>query len=338
MFSGRRWPVAGLLAGVVALGLTVVAPGAQAAPEATASAGSASTTVAATPKAQMASVSRYWTAQRLANAGSADRTPAQSATATQSSYQPGPSGSIAPAAATKPVPKDRRAHQASRGEITPLAVSTSSTVGKVFFHDPSNGKDWVCSASTLNSGSKQLVLTAGHCVHGGAGKQYMTNWVFIPRYSYGSQPFGQWQAKYFTTFSSWASSSDFNRDVAMVTMWPNSSGAVVNVVGGNGLTWNRSYNLAITVMGYPAAPPYDGESQWACQGNTTRFGTEFMIAMQCGFTGGSSGGPWFYQYDNNTGLGNSNGTTSTLDPAGWNRASYFDTAVYNMYTGVANRT
>jgi V8-like Glu-specific endopeptidase len=341
MFNGRRGPVAGLLAGVVALGLTIVAPGAQAAPATPVGATAASTTTtAATSRAELASVSGYWTAQRLANARPADRARPQSAsaTATQSDHRAGPPGSIAPAAAIKPTPQDRRAEQSRRGDITPLAVSASATVGKVFFHDPSNGKDWVCSASTLNSGSKQLVLTAGHCVHGGAGKQFMTNWVFIPQYYYGSQPYGQWQAKYYHTFPSWTSSTDWNRDVAMVTMWPNSSGAVVNVVGGNGLTWNRSYYLPITVMGYPAEAPYDGGWQWACQGNTTRFGSEFKIAMQCGFTGGSSGGPWFHQYDSNTGLGYSNGATSTLDTASWNRASYFDTSVYNMYTSAANLT
>ena len=102
--------------------------------------------------------------------------------------------------------------------MSTLAVSASATVGRAFFHNQTNGLDYSCSASALNSGSKELVLTAGHCVHGGAGGTWMTNWVFVPLYNYGSQPYGQWSAKYFTTFNSWISSSDLNRDVAMVTM------------------------------------------------------------------------------------------------------------------------
>lgn len=340
MFNRRRWPVAGLLAGVVTLGLTVLAPGAQAAPATAALGGPGSTTVAATPGSQLASSAGYWTTERKAKARSADSlVPRSTATpSAQSNRQGGAPGKIAPSAATKPAPQARRAEQSRRGEISTLAVSASATVGKVFFHDPVTGGDYVCSASTLNSGSKQLVLTAGHCVHGGAGKTWMTNWVFVPLYDYGYQPYGQWDAKYFTTFNSWISSSDLNRDVGMVTMWPNQYGAVVNVVGGNGMTWNQSFYLPITIIGYPASYPYDGGWQWACQGNTTRFGSEYKIAMQCGFTGGSSGSPWLYAYDNNTGLGYSNGAMSTLDSAGWNRASYFDTSVYNMYASVANLT
>ncbi|HEY0167291.1 MAG TPA: hypothetical protein VGB75_09625 [Jatrophihabitans sp.] len=341
MFNRRQWPVAGLVAGVVALGLTVVAPGAQAAPAPGGLSDSVSTTVAATSASKLDSTSAYWTKERKAKARSADSlAPRPTSTlSAQSSHKAGAPGKIAPTAAIKPVPQDRRAEQSRRGDISAQAVNASSTVGKVFFTDPVTGGNYVCSASTLNSGSKQLVLTAGHCIHGGAGKTWMTNWVFVPLYNYGSQPYGQWQAKYFTTFTSWMNNSDLNRDVGMVTMWPNQYGAVVNVVGGNGLTWNQSFYLPITILGYPASYPYDGGWQWACQGNTTRFGSEYTIALQCGFTGGSSGSPWLYGYDNNTGLGYSNGAMSTLEPStGWNRASYFDTAVYDMYASVANLT
>lgn len=339
MFNRRRWPVVGLLAGVVTLGLTALAPGAQAAP-AQAAPGNSTTTVAATAESELDATSAYWTKERKAKARSADSlVPRSTSTpSAQSSYQIGAPGKIAPTAGSKPAPQERRAEQSRRGELSAQAVNASPAVGKVFFTDPVTGGNYVCSASTLNSGSKQLVLTAGHCIHGGAGKTWMTNWVFVPLYDYGYEPYGRWQAKYFTTFNSWATSSDLNRDVGMVTMWPNQYGAVVNVVGGHGMTWNQSFYLPITIIGYPASYPYDGGGQWACQGNTTRFGSEYKIALQCGFTGGSSGSPWLYGYDNNSGLGYSNGAMSTLDSAGWNKASYFDTSVYDMYTSVANLT
>jgi V8-like Glu-specific endopeptidase len=339
MFNRRQWPAAGLLAGVVALSLTTVAP-AQAATTSTGAAGKVSTTVPATSGAGLASASGYWTAERMAKARPGDQLAPKSAASTaQSAPRSGPRGSVAPSAATKPLPRKPGSAHSRSGDVSTLAVSASATVGRAFFHNPANGYDYSCSASALNSGSKELVLTAGHCVHGGAGGTWMTNWVFVPLYNYGSQPYGQWSAKYFTTFNSWISSSDLNRDVAMVTMWPNSSGALVNVVGGNGLAWNWGFYNPVTVLGYPAQYPYDGGWQQACQGTTTRFGSEYTVALQCGFTGGSSGGPWLLQYDNNTGLGYANGAMSTLEPAtGWNRASYFDDAVYNMYASVANLT
>lgn len=331
MFHRRQWSVAGLLAGVVALAVATVTP-AQAASTA---AGAGVSTVAAKSSA---SASGYWTSQRMANARSGDQlAPKAAGTATQAP-RGGTRGSVAPSMPTKPLQSQGTAHSRS-GDVSMMAVSASATVGRAFFHNPSNGYDYSCSASALNSGSKELVLTAAHCVHGGAGGTWMTNWVFVPLYNYGSQPYGQWSAKYLTTFNSWISSSDLSRDVGMVTVYPNGSGALVNVVGGNGLAWNWGFYNPVTILGYPAEYPYDGGWQQACQGTTTRFGSEYDVALQCGFTGGSSGGPWLLQYDNNTGLGYANGAMSTLEPStGWNRASYFDDAVYNMYTSVANVT
>ena len=336
MFTGRRWPVAGVLAGVVALGMATAAP----TQAATASGAAQASTVAATPASGLAAASGYWTAERMAHARSGDQlAPKANGAAAQTAPRGGAPGTVAPSAATRPAPQNRGTAHSRSGDVSTMAVSASSTVGRAFFHNPANGYDYSCSASALNSGSKELVLTAGHCVHGGAGGTWMTNWVFVPLYNYGSQPYGQWSAKYFTTFNSWISSSDLNRDVAMVTMWPNASGALVNVVGGNGLAWNWGFYNPVTILGYPAEYPYDGGWQWACQGTTTRFGSEYKVALQCGFTGGSSGGPWLLQYDNNTGLGYANGAMSTLEPStGWNRASYFDDAVYNMYASVANLT
>jgi V8-like Glu-specific endopeptidase len=300
----------------------------------------ASTTVAATSGSGFASPSGYWTAERMANARSGDLLAPKPSAASTTRPAPGGGapGSVAPSAATKPLQSRGSAHSRS-GDVSTMAVSASATVGRAFFHNPVNGYDYSCSASALNSGSKELVLTAGHCVHGGAGGTWMSNWVFVPLYNYGSQPYGQWSAKYFTTFNSWMSSSDLSRDVGMVTVYPNGSGALVNVVGGNGLAWNWGFYNPVTILGYPAEYPYDGGWQQACQGTTTRFGSEYDVALQCGFTGGSSGGPWLLQYDNNTGLGYANGAMSTLEPStGWNRASYFDDAVYNMYNSIANVT
>lgn len=337
MFNRRRWPVAGLLAAVVAVGMATVAPvSAGAAPAGLAQ---ASTTVAASGSGLAAQA--YWSTDRMAHALSGDllAPKAGGTSAAKPAPQTGARGSVAPSTATKPITKARGMAHSRSSDVSTLAVSASATVGRAFFHNPSNGLDYACSASALNSGSKELVLTAGHCVHGGAGGTWMTNWVFVPLYNYGSQPYGQWSAKYFTTFNSWMSSSDLNRDVGMVTMFPNGSGALVNVVGGNGLAWNWGFYNPVTVLGYPAEYPYDGGWQWACQGTTTRFGSEYTVALQCGFTGGSSGGPWLLQYDNNTGLGYANGAMSTLEPStGWNRASYFDDSVYNMYASVANLT
>ncbi|WP_320064886.1 hypothetical protein [Micromonospora sp. RTGN7] len=328
------------LAAVMTLG---GAGAAQAAPEqdasgaATASTAKASVSAAAARSGQSVAdqASNYWTPERMRTAISADTLVKKADTKSGTALGPtGPARSV-PAAA--PTVSSNALGKTAAGGGMGTNVNASATVGKVFFYNPANGGNYVCSAGTVNSGSKLLVMSAGHCVHGGAGGQWMQNWVFVPYYNYGSAPYGQWSAKYLTTFNAWINSSDLSRDVSWITVWPNSSNqALVNVVGGNGIMANYPYQQFITILAYPAAPPYDGGWQQYCQGNSYQSGNK--MAMNCGFTGGSSGSLWLQGYSDSTTLGNVDGIMSTLDGAGVNRSSYFDTAVWDVYVSVANRT
>jgi V8-like Glu-specific endopeptidase len=280
--------------------------------------------------------SNYWTPERMRTAKSAD-TLVEKAGATSSGIAPQPTGkswSVPPAA---PTAANAARPQAKADGDMGANVAASATVGKVFFYNPVDGLNYVCSAGTVNSGSKLLVMSAGHCVHGGRGGQWMQNWVFVPLYNYGAEPYGRWSAKYFTAFNAWINDSNLDRDIAYITMWPNGSNQrPVDVLGGNGLSINYSYNQAVTILAYPAAPPYDGGWQQYCQGTTYRPGSEYKIALNCGFTGGSSGSVWLRLY--NDAYGYVNGIMSTLNSAGVNKSSYFDTAVGDVYNSVANLT
>ncbi|MEV0154901.1 hypothetical protein AB0H57_14300 [Micromonospora sp. NPDC050686] len=327
-----------------ALALLGAAP-AQAAPAGAAndvsvSTAAASASVAARSGLRVADqASSYWTPERLRTAKSADALVEKAgATSGVGLRATGAARSTPPAAPKVSAAPGGRASAA--GPITTL-VNASTTVGKVFFYNPADGKNYVCSAGTVNSGSKLLVMSAGHCVHGGRGGQWMQNWIFIPYYNYGAEPYGRWSAKYLTTFNAWINDSNLDRDVAYITMWPNGSGQrPVDVVGGNGLSVNYSYEQAVTILAYPAAPPYDGGWQQYCQGTTYRPGIwpfqENKIALNCGFTGGSSGSVWLRLY--NGSLGYVNGIMSTLGSGGVNKSSYFDTAVMDVFNSVANRT
>ncbi|POM22766.1 hypothetical protein BTM25_49700 [Actinomadura rubteroloni] len=280
---------------------------------------------AVTSAAAVEQVSKYWTAARMKAARPVPEpkapagVPAVAATATGN---PGSSPSAAAIASA--------ANKLAGGDAKLAAsITESKVVGKVFFHKPSGG-DWVCSASALNSPSKQLVITAGHCVHEGKGGKWMTNWTFVPRYRNGSRPFGTFAAKQFRTFNTWISSSAYNRDVGMVTTWPLNGRKLVNVVGGNGLSWNYPKNVAVTVLGYPKNFS-SGQIQAWCKG-TTRDAGGGRIALNCNFQPGSSGGPWIRNFDNTTGRGQTNGVTSTISTTGGvNKSPYFDTAVKNMF-------
>ena len=311
---------------LVGAGPAVAGPAAQAGPGSEAAVpGATAATTGHTPRlaggaavdstADAAALARYWTPERMRTAIPLDGPQSSPATAQS---KPGPTGrpGSTPSAAGR------------TDTLGPL-VTESAAVGKVFFTDPGNGLNYTCSASALNSSSKQMLITAGHCVHGGSGGTWMTNWTYAPRFRSGARPFGTFAAKQFRTFNSWISSSDKGRDVAMVTTWPLNGSKIVNVTGGHGLSWNYSREQAMTVMGYPGNRD-NGQLQWACTGTTRAVG-DGRLELRCDFGGGSSGGPWLREFNDANGLGQVNGAMSTLATGGWNRSSYFDDSVKAMF-------
>jgi len=142
---------------------------------------------------------KYWTKKRMANA-----TPVTSAT-----DRPGSKGKadqpLLPNRSSRPVkgaapvlPSDHTDDGSRRSEetgFTPYQVGLEwtgpstrppATVnGVLFFRRPGSSKDSRCSASTVNSPAKNLVFTAGRCVHQGYGGDggWNTNVVFVPRVS-----------------------------------------------------------------------------------------------------------------------------------------------------------
>lgn len=82
-----------------------------------------------------------------------------------------------------------------------------ATAGRVFFlYD---GQKASCTGSSTGGNA---VITAGHCV--AMYRKYHTNWIFVPQYNNGSQPFGAFPATKLITFDSWFKTQDMARDVA----------------------------------------------------------------------------------------------------------------------------
>jgi V8-like Glu-specific endopeptidase len=300
------------------------------------------------PAGGEAAVAEYWTAERMDRAIPADlprtgdrtdtagadgqaslRAPAEAAAEAEEATQP---SSIT----AEPVPA---LDAAADPQVDPV-TNYSRTNGKVFFRDQSDGLDYACSGSALNSSSKRLVVTAGHCVHGGPGGTWHANWVFVPGYHRGQQPAGAYQALTFRTFDDWIANGGtgrgFNSDVAFVTTRPNAKGqTVVDAVGGHGLWNGGGYVFDASLFGYPGNLD-SGEVMWACWGSTqTRTVDNFLFVSisGCNFGGGSSGGPWLYQYSNATGLGYVRSVTSfgPSDSTAYIAGPYFDQRVTDMY-------
>lgn len=206
----------------------------------------------------------------------------------------------------------------------------SVTNGKLFIGGYESGS-W-CSASAVNTPSKRVLFTAGHCVHSGRGGDWLANLVFVPRYNSRNadpDPVGRFQAYRLRTFNSWINDSNLNRDVGWVTTFSGGDwGArVVDTVGGHGMAYNGGTEFDVSIFGYPSNRD-NGRRMWACWG-TAKDSSIFddRSKIGCDFGPGSSGGPWLWQYSNTTGQGYVRSVMSTVDGAGVNRGPYFDTAV-----------
>jgi V8-like Glu-specific endopeptidase len=219
----------------------------------------------------------------------------------------------------------------------PFTSPPAITSGKVFF-TADNGQNYTCSASTINSVSKNVVFTAGHCLHGGGqGRTWARNWAFVPAYRNGSRPYGTWTRRQLWATGQWIASGDRTYDIGAAVMNTDGSGRhIVNVVGGQGIEWNYPLVQFVYQFGYPSGPPFNGETLQYCTGTTYSDGGHEGI--NCNMTEGASGGPW---------LDNFNGTFGWLDSVNswvfWNAAGvrykwngpYFGNAARDLFNAVA---
>jgi len=236
---------------------------------------------------------------------------------------------------TRPVaPEKASAGGAQTQSINTFPIST----GKLFIGGYGSGS--YCSAATINTRSKRVVITAGHCVHEGRGGTWHSNLVFVPRYdgtAADPTPYGTFQARTLHTFKTWVqkggTAQGWYRDVGMMTTFANEAGQrVVPAVGGNGLKIDQYYRWPVKVFGYPSNRDY-GEVMWGCQGMTRKSGVAARTSLisGCNFGTGSSGGPWVWHYSDRTRLGYVRGVTSYGTPQ--NRsigAPHFDSAVHQL--------
>ncbi|MEU9372297.1 peptidase [Streptomyces sp. NPDC048255] len=235
----------------------------------------------------------FWTAERMRTATPLDVTAVPGAARTPVAGAAAPT-SIPPTAAASPTAFPQAGGAWTGGGAV---VKTS---GRVFF--TMGGRTASCSGDSVTSANGSTVMTAGHCVkYQGA---WHTNWVFVPAYNNGNAPYGQWPATKTFATDQWAASEDMNMDVGLAVVAPLNGQTLTQAVGAQGLLFNGGYNKRMYSFGFPAAAPYDGSKLVYCSGNS---GKDFLLtkdhSLSCNMTGGSSGGPWFQDFNEATGLG-----------------------------------
>jgi V8-like Glu-specific endopeptidase len=180
--------------------------------------------------------------------------------------------------------------------LVPYTTYPYCTIGKLFFKQGTGS--YVASASSVG---KNGLWTAGHCVHSGNGQPngWSTNMVFVPGYKDGAAPFGQFTARQLGCRTSWyqhGNPGGLFEDMGAAILNPLNGRTLSQVVGWLGFAWNFPRNQIWTSLGYPAAPPFNGQrmfqdtAPYANDGSVP--GSPPTIGIGCSMTPGCSGGPW----------------------------------------------
>lgn len=235
--------------------------------------------------AQAERVAAYWTPQRMATARPLDLVLDDSG---QTQLR---AGAAAPAGAT-----------ASFKRVTTPEIPPYSVNGRIFLR---YGKlRGYCSGTAINSPTRQLVLTAGHCINTGPQENgrraiWADYLAFVPAYTSGLAPFGVFVARNSKVFAPkhWTKTGNPDFDMGAFLTKPNEEGVnLADAVGGG----------ATIVLGLPRAQqfstfgyPGKTEQMQGCQSPylgddtlTFAFPGPPTMAIGCRWAPGASGGGW----------------------------------------------
>jgi V8-like Glu-specific endopeptidase len=216
-------------------------------------------------------------------------TPSRMTSATPSAFGPGK------------MPQSAAGSNAARAASAPSGIPSATrfngvpTVGALFY--TTGSAKHFCTASVVTSSSKNVILTAAHCVH---NKSYASNVEFVPGYHSGLRPYGAWAVKKIVVAAQWVQSKNPNYDFAFLTVRraPGFGKALQKVTGALALGIYRGYRHSpVEVIGYNDT----GNRPVKCATKSFRFEPDQMEFYCHNYRGGTSGGPWILHYKNGTG-------------------------------------
>lgn len=236
----------------------------------------------------------FWTAARMRSARPLDlHVPGPATTAERRSIRPYLRSSL-------PAGEGMASSSVAAETVADPTAAIARRNGAVFFVTPFGlGR---CSGTSVQAPNFSMVVTAAHCISsGGPHGWYDRRWVFVPGYRYGQRPFGVFPAKWIDTTRPWLRTRSVNHDVGAAVVTRNAQGELLaKAVGGARIALGLKARQVFDVHGYPAAPPFDGETQQVCS-QTPFLGHDarsfvlpgpLNLAVECNVTGGASGGGW----------------------------------------------
>ncbi len=224
-----------------------------------------------------------------------------------------------PATGATPGSSQAIAPPALGSTATATADAESSRVGALFQGNVVPGNH-SCSGSVLHSSTKNLILTAAHCIVTPDGLS------FVPGWRDGQTPYGTWPVTKVYTTTGWTQGGDQDQDFAILQVGQVNGHDIEDVVGGNTLGLQTSFSTVVRLYGYPDT----GEVPLLCTNTTTQQDT-YQRRVDCpSYASGTSGGPWI-DTDTKQVVGVIGGYQQGGDTDDTSYSAYFDHTIEDLY-------
>jgi V8-like Glu-specific endopeptidase len=167
--------------------------------------------------------------------------------------------------------------------VTARSFSGLRSVGALFF--TTGNKAHFCTASIINSKSRNIILTAAHCVYHNGG--FVENIAFVPEYHAGKRPYGTYAVESTFITGGWLQQANISQDYSFLAV----KGAVQNRVGAAlNLGIGKPTSQKLVAIGYNDS---SNNPIWCQTKSFQPKGLSSQMEFQCdGFWIGTSGGPW----------------------------------------------
>ena len=265
-----------------------------------------------------AAVQAYWTPQRLAH------------------VRPVPLPRTTAATVISPqVGGTRLAIPSTRPAGVRPDTSVWVTTGRLVFHNPEDGGDYLCTANVVTSNNHDVIATARHCTMDISTGTWYQNFQFAPDYNNGSTPYGWWTWRSAGVRVDDTSPGGDNSFIVLNT-GGNNNQHIQDAIGSAGIGFNFALGSYAWALGIPGDKNYavwcQGAPAWSYNGGT-------HIPNCLGLDGGSSGGPYIVDY--NSADGSAYQTASFF--GSWGSGSdgnsyfaYYGNAAEDVYNGAQN--
>jgi hypothetical protein len=240
-------------------------------------------TSAAQERAEAARVLRYWTPERMRNARPLDLTMDRRGRLEARTQAPLPGASASFLAVPTP-------------EVPPFSLN-----GRIFVRQ--GRLQGYCSGTAINTPTRQLVLTAGHCVNSGPIERHRSVWSsfleFVPGFNGGVAPYGAFVARRSAIYApkQWTKHGNPDFDLGAFLTQPNAEGLnVADAVGGGAtIVTDLTRRQQFQSFGYPGETTHMQSCRSAYLGDDTLsypLPGPPTLAIGCHWAQGASGGAW----------------------------------------------